>query len=49
MKYGDFMGFLDEQSESFHVASLFFFGTNTFFFFEVVVDGQLFNFTMNNG
>ena len=33
MKYGDFMGFLDEQSESFHVASLFFFGTNTFFFF----------------
>ena len=32
MKYGDFMGFLDEQSESFHVASVFFFGTNTGFF-----------------
>jgi hypothetical protein len=49
VKYGDFMGFLDEQSESFHVASLFFLEQTRFFFSEVVVDGQLFNFTMNNG
>ena len=33
MKYGDFMGFLDEQSESFHVASLFFLEQTRFFFF----------------